>query len=74
MKSKFLSGKVIQTLSAWKYPCGKIYWTEHPYSGMPDYLAGIYRTKKEARKKIFCDCGGGRKPEKVKIIVVKEEK
>jgi len=67
MKSKFLSGKVIQTISAWKYPCGKIYWTEH-------YLAGIYRTKKEARKKIFCDCGAGCKPEKVKIIVVKEEK
>ena len=69
MKKK---NKIIQTITAWKYPCGKVFWTRFPYNVDPDVLTGVYRTKKEALKE-FCRCGGNCKPEKVKIIVMKEE-
>ena len=66
--------KIIQTITAWKFPCRKAYWTEHPYSNEPDYLGSIYRTKKDVRleSKLYknnCPCGKGCKPQKVRIIV-----
>ena len=76
MKKK---SKIIQTITAWYYPCRK----KKPFEfGGQGYLwigdEWIMRNKRELEKyyKHFtlqkCPCGKGCKPEKVKIIVMKE--
>jgi len=66
-------GKIIQTITAWRYPCQQIFYFIEDIEGNKvleaDYRIG--KRRKDLRE--ICPCGKGCKPEKVKIVVIKEE-
>ena len=70
-------GKIIQTITAWWYPCyGKKVFYYRPETYEIDFLniLPITNTKKQLiLLQPNCCCGKGCKPEKVKIIVMKGE-
>jgi len=79
LRKKKLKNKIIQSITAWRYPCEKTkILTFDPLSS----LLGIrledapFKTKEDLIDATGgeCSCGKGCKPEKVKIIVIKDKR